>query len=151
MEASVVNTVIESAVHILNATSGLIPKMDRPFKKKTRLAAGDVTGLIEIKGDLLGSISVTFTEKCILSIVSAMFSEEMTEINNDVKDAAGEITNMIAGRINTKLSESGKKCRAEMKEVRTGKNHSLEHVPQKNVFVIPFDGGFGYFNIEVCI
>lgn len=151
MEAPVVNAVIEAALHILNVTAGLTPKLSRPFSKKSRLAPGDVSGLMVVKGDIEGTMSITFTEKCILAVVSAMFSEEMTEINNDVKDAAGEITNMIAGRVNTKLAEMGKKCRAEMKEVRTGKNHVIEHISEKKVFSIPFESGSGYFNLEVCI
>ncbi|WP_027359501.1 chemotaxis protein CheX [Desulforegula conservatrix] len=151
MEASIVNTVIESALHILGVTANLTPKLNRPFSKKSRYAPGDISGLISVKGDIEGSISITFTEKCILSVVSAMFSEEITELNNDVKDAAGELTNMIAGRINTKFAEMGKKCRAEMKEVRMDKNHLLEHLPEKQVFSIPFEGGAGYFNLEICI
>lgn len=151
MEASIVNTVIESALHILGVTSGLTAKLNRPFNKKSRQAPGDVSGLISVKGEIEGSISITFTEKCILAVVSAMFSEEITEINNDVKDAAGELTNMIAGRINTKLAEMGKKCRAEMKEVRVDKNHMLEHIPEKQVFAIPFEGSSGYFNLEICL
>lgn len=151
MEAAIVNTVIEAALHILSATSGITPKLNRPFNKKSRLAAGDVSGLIAVKGEVEGSISITFTAKCILAVVSAMFSEEITEINNDVKDAAGEITNMIAGRINTKLAEMGKKCRAEMKEVRLEKNHPLEHVPERQVFSIPFEAPSGSFSIEICV
>ncbi len=150
MEAAIVNTVIEAATHILGVTSGISPRINRPFNKKSRLAPGDVSGLIDVKGEIDGSISITFTEKCILAVVSAMFSEEMTEINNDVKDAAGELTNMIAGRINTKMSEMGKKCRAGMKEVRTGKNHYLEHIPDKQVFAIPFESGSGHFHLEIC-
>lgn len=150
MEAAIVNTVIEAAVHIMSATSRITPVLNRPFNKKSRIAYGDVSGLINVKGEIDASISITFTEKYILSVVSTMFSEEMTEINNDVKDAAGELTNMIAGRINTKFSELGKKSRAAMKEVRTGRYHELEHIPDRQVFSIPFESSSGHFNLEIC-
>ncbi|MFC1867649.1 chemotaxis protein CheX [Thermodesulfobacteriota bacterium] len=59
--------------------------------------------MIGLTGEAAGMISVSFSEKCILAIVLNMFEEEMKELNNDIKDAVGEISNMISGQARQKL------------------------------------------------
>jgi chemotaxis protein CheX len=47
---------------------------------------------------------VSFTEASILPIVSNMFGEEIKEMNEEIKDAVGEITNMISGQASKRLA-----------------------------------------------
>jgi chemotaxis protein CheX len=54
---------------------------------------------------LTGSAAISFSEKSILGIVSAMFGENMTEIDEEITDAVGEISNMVASHVTTKLAE----------------------------------------------
>jgi len=68
---------------------------EKPYPKKDNIAQGDVSGVVGFTGDANGTVSVTFDELCILKIVSSMFGEEMTAINDEIADAVGELTNMI--------------------------------------------------------
>jgi len=59
--------------------------------------------VIGLTGEVNGTISCSFTEKSILAIVSNMFGEEMKELNEEIRDAVGEITNMISGQARREL------------------------------------------------
>lgn len=156
MEASMVNPFIEGTLYILNTTASVMAKPGEPFLKKNFLALGDISGILEITGDISGSASVTFTEKSILGIVSAMFGEEMTRMDEEINDAVGEIGNMISGHVTTKITEMGKNVKVRLSEVKSGKNHSIEHPASqgdgviKKILVLPFKTTKGNMVIEVC-
>ena len=155
MEASIVNPFIEGALYILDTTASLKARPVAPFLKKTSVAAGDISGVLEMTGDISGSVSITFTEKCILGIVSAMFGEEMTEMDEEITDAVGEIGNMISGRVTTKMTEMGKVVKIKLHEVKSGKGHTIEHTAleddeDKKVLALPFETTKGNMIIEIC-
>ena len=95
MDAALVNPFIEGTLHILDTTAFVKVAPKSPYLKKNRKSLGDITGLLEISGDLAGSAAITFSKESILGVVSAMFGEEMTEINEEIHDAVGEISNML--------------------------------------------------------
>ncbi len=156
MDASIVNPFIEGTLYILNTTASVMAKPDAPFLKQNSAALGDISGILEMTGDISGSVAVTFTEKSILGIVSAMFGEEMTRMDEDINDAVGEIGNMISGHVTTKIVEMGKNVKVKLSEVKTGKNHIIEHFASQNhggikkVLAFPFKTTKGNLVIEVC-
>ena len=150
MDASLVNPFIEGTLHILDTTAFVKVKPEPPFLKKDRNALGDISGYLEISGDLTGSAAVSFSEKSILGIVSAMFGEDMTEINDEIKDAVGEISNMVAGHVTTKLAELSKKVKVKFKEIKMGQGALLPHVDgAEYVLALPFKTTKGKVVIEV--
>lgn len=150
MDAALVNPFIEGTLHILDTTAFVKVKPEPPFFKKNQQPLGDISGCLEITGDLTGTAVVSFSEKSILGIVSAMFGEDMTEINDEIKDAVGEISNMIAGHATTKIAELGKKVKVKFKEIKTGGDQLLPHIKgSKYVLAIPFKTTKGKVVIEV--
>ena len=151
MDATLVNPFIEGTLHILDTTAFVKVKPEPPFLKKDRKAHGDISGFIEISGDLTGTAAISFSKKSILGIVSAMFGEEMTEINEEINDAVGEISNMVAGHVTTKIGEMGKKVSVKFKEIKAGKDAVIEHVDGvEHVLALPFRTTKGKVLIEVC-
>ncbi len=151
MDATLVNPFIEGALHILDTTAFVKVKPDPPFLKKDRKAHGDISGFIEISGDLSGTAAISFSKESILGIVSAMFGEEMTEINEEINDAVGEISNMVAGHVTTKIAEMGKKVIVKFKEIKSGKDAVIEHIEGvPHVLALPFRTTKGKVVIEVC-
>ncbi|WP_321494975.1 chemotaxis protein CheX [uncultured Desulfobacter sp.] len=122
----------------------------KPYVKKDNIAVGDVTGVIGLTGVAQGTIAVTFEEQCILTIVSNMFGEKMEELNEDIADAVGELTNMISGQARRELDEIGKVFKAAIPTVVTGKKHSIRHYGDGPKIAIPFQTDGGNFTIEVC-
>lgn len=151
MDAALVNPFIEGTLHILDTTAFVKVKPEVPFLKKNRIAQGDISGIIEVSGDLTGSAAITFSEKSILGIVSAMFGEEMTEINEEITDAVGEISNMVAGHVTTKIAELGKKVKVKFKEIKTGDDNVIDHIDcVEHVLSIPFRTTKGKVILEIC-
>ncbi len=151
MDATLVNPFIEGTLHILDTTAFVKVKPDPPFLKKDRKSQGDITGLIEVSGDVTGTAAISFSKQSILGIVSAMFGEEMTEINDEINDAVGEISNMVAGHVTTKITETGKKVKVKFTEIKIGRDAIIDHIDgNDHVLSIPFKTTKGTVVIEVC-
>lgn len=65
----------------------------------------DVIAMVSFTGKYHGVISLFCSKKFALKAASAMLMTELTDFTSDVKDAIGEISNMIAGNVKTKLTE----------------------------------------------
>ena len=151
MDASLINPFISATLNVLETMAFVKCKAEKPYLKKDDVAKGDVTGVIGITGESNGTIAVTFEEVTILKIVSNMFGEEMTELNNEVADAVGELTNMISGQARRELEENGKVFEAAIPSVVSGKNHQITHYTDGPKIAIPFTTDGGTFTIEVCL
>lgn len=151
MDVNLVNPFIDAALNVLSTMASTKANAGKPFLKEKDAARGDVTGIVGLTGETEGTISISFTEKCILSIVSNMFGEEMKEMNDEIKDAVGEIANMVSGQARKQLSEHGRSLKAAIPTVIMGKNHSVTHITNKPIIAIPFTSDNGNFTIEVCM
>ena len=141
---------ISATLNVLRTMAFTEAHTDGPYMKNEKKAKGDVSGVIGITGDFNGSLSVSFPEKSILTIVSNMFGEEMSEVDDEIRDAVGEITNMISGQARQKLDEIGRSLKAAIPSVILGKNHKITHISKHPVITIPFHTQEGEFTIEVC-
>ena len=150
MDVELINPFIDATLHVLETMASTKAQAGKPYLKKDQVARGDVSSVIGLAGEATGMMSVTFTEKSILAIVSNMFGEEMRELNEEVQDAVGEIGNMISGQARQKLEECGRSLQAAIPTVIIGKNHSITRVTKAPVIAIPFSTENGDFTIEVC-
>ena len=151
MDVKLVNPFIEGALHILDTTAFVKVIPDTPYLKTNSLTQGDITGLLEITGDLTGTAAISFSKKSILGIVSAMFGEEMTELNDEISDAVGEISNMVAGHVTTKIAELNKKIKVKFVQIIMGQGEPLAHSASgSHVVAIPFRTTKGKVLLEVC-
>ncbi len=150
MDVKLIYPFIDATISVLETMASIKARPGEPYLKKDEVARGEVTGLIGLTGEVSGTLSVSFAETSILSLVSNMFGEEMKEINDEIKDAVGEITNIISGQARQKLEESGRSLRAAIPTVITGKNHTITHITPYPVFAVDFSTDNEGFTIEVC-
>jgi chemotaxis protein CheX len=150
MDVRLVNPFINATINVLETMAFINVEAGKPYLKKDNLAVGDVSGVLGLTGVANGTISVTFEEKCILTVVSNMFGETMSVLNNEIADAVGELTNMISGQARRELEEMGKVFKAAIPSVVTGRNHSITHYSDGPKIAIPFHTDNGEFTIEVC-
>lgn len=151
MDARFVNSFLEGTLHVLRTMASVEPTSGKPYLKKDDLAAGDVSGIIGLTGTSQGSLALSFSEKSIIRIVNNMLGENFTEINADIKDAVGEITNMISGDARKRLQAVGLTVTAAIPTVVCGKNHQIRHVMGGPSIVIPFEIDEGIFVVDVCL
>jgi chemotaxis protein CheX len=152
MNVEFVNPVLEAVVNVLKTMAFTEPQAGKPFlKEKHKPSKGDVTGAVGLTGPVNGSLAVSFSEKAILHIVSNMFGEACKEINVEVEDAVGELTNMICGDARRLLAEKGFQFEGAIPTVITGGQHKIAHSVPGPSIVMPFSlGEHGDFFAEVC-
>jgi chemotaxis protein CheX len=150
MDVKLINPFINATINVLETMAFVTVTAGKPYVKKDNLAVGDVSGVLGLTGIANGTIAVTFEEKCILNVVSNMFGETMSELNNEIADAVGELTNMISGQARRELEQIGKIFKAAIPSVVTGRNHSIIHYSEGPKIAIPFKTDNGDFTIEVC-
>ncbi|BBO17681.1 conserved hypothetical protein [Candidatus Brocadia pituitae] len=64
----------------------------------------DVIGMVSFTGKYHGVIALFCSKTFALKVASALLMTELNEFTSEVKDAIGEISNMIAGNVKTKLT-----------------------------------------------
>ena len=140
MEAKFIHPFLTATVNVLKTMASLDPKPGKPFMKDNKDALGDVSGIIGLTGASKGALIVSFSKACALKVISAMLMEEFTEINEEVKDGIGEITNMISGDARRQLEGIGMEFQAGIPTVISGKNHEISSIYNglTSCLVIPF-------------
>ncbi|MCX5846836.1 MAG: chemotaxis protein CheX [Deltaproteobacteria bacterium] len=151
MDVKFINPFLGGTVEVLTTMAFVNPKPGKPYLKKNNLAKGDVSGIIGITGTIRGSLALSFSTGSILKIVSNMLGEEITSINGDIRDAVGEITNMVSGAARKRIEAMGYSLAASIPTVVSGKEHSIMHVMGGPSVVIPFEMEGGSFVVDVCM
>ncbi|MDR4497987.1 MAG: chemotaxis protein CheX [Candidatus Scalindua sp.] len=64
----------------------------------------DVTSFVSFMGKYHGIVGIFCSKNFSLKVASSMLMEDLTKITTEVIDAIGEITNMIAGNVKTKIT-----------------------------------------------
>ncbi len=149
MDVRIINPFLAATINVLKTMAGIEPKPGKPFLKKDSKALGDVSAIIGITGAAQGAMVLTFTESCIKAVTSKLLGIECSEINDEVKDAVGELTNMICGDARRRLSEDGITLQAGIPSVVAGKDHQVTHIANGPKLAMPFETQAGSFTVEV--
>ncbi len=151
MDVRFVNAFLEGTINVLKTMAFIEPRPGKPYLKQDNRAVGDISGIIGLTGSARGSLALSFSGGCILRVVSNMLGEEMTDLNPEIQDAVGEITNMISGAARKNLEAKGFNITAAIPTVVFGKGHSIIHVMGGPSIIIPFETDHGPFVVDVCI
>jgi chemotaxis protein CheX len=110
MATTAYDNIVEDIISCTNEVfATMIPmeiKTDGSFYQKEDMIATDVISLVSFTGEHSGVIAVFGSKEIALKITSNMLGIEVSKIDQDVKDAMGELTNMIAGTIKNKVFET---------------------------------------------
>lgn len=118
--------------------------------KEDTVARGDISGLIGMVGpQVKGSFSISFDEELGLKTYSNMLGEEAKEIDEQVTDMMGEITNMVTGGAKKLLAEKGYEFEMAKPAVVTGKEHKINHTINGPKLTMPFSSEYGNAVIEI--
>ena len=137
--------------HVLKTMAFLEPEPLPVETKYDKALSGDVSAIIGMTSPKKNlSLAITFSKAAALKLHSSMLGEELDEINADVGDAVGELTNIICGQARKNLSENGIDMDASIPMVIIGKNLSI-HPMGATSMVLPFriDGLSLYVEISV--
>jgi len=133
-----INPFLQAALNVISMMAMLNPEPGKPFLKKDRKAIGDISGVIGLTGEMKGVVVVSFSTGAACKIVGAMLGEEFTELNADISDAVGELTNMISGDARRQLAQMGHNFEAGLPTIISGSGHEIEAITQGPVIAIPY-------------
>jgi len=152
MDVQFINPFLDATKQVLETMAMVSPVVGKPYlKQSSTTAKGDVSGIIGMTGSAQGSLALSFSKSCILKIVSNMLGETHQDINDEVRDAVGEITNMISGAARKNLEAKGFNIQAAIPTVVSGKDHCIIHVLGGPSIIIPFETEGGPFVVDVCL
>ena len=85
----------------------------------------DITSMVGLAGQLCGVLSVRSSKDSAALMTYKMLGAEAHKDSQEVRDAFGEICNMVAGNFKNKISGLGEGCMLSVPTVITGNDYSL--------------------------
>ena len=120
-----------------------------PMRGKDDAIDSNLTSMIGLAGELKGVLSVHCPEKAAKGITGAMLGMDVEQMDEDVKDAIGEIANMVAGSLKTALASEGTNTELAIPTTIIGKSIRTAGLSGASRFIIPFSTPAGDFGIEL--
>ena len=151
MNVEFINPFIAALLNVLKTMAQTDLTPGKPKKKTDEIARGDVSGLIGMVGPKMkGSLSITFDEALALEIMHRMLGEKPANINAEVTDMVGEITNMICGGAKHDLADKGYEFGMATPVIVSGKGHTITHQTDGPKVIMPFASDDGRAHLEIC-
>jgi chemotaxis protein CheX len=98
-----------------------------------------MTSMVGLAGSHSGILAIHAPKNIALKVTTNMLGMDVTEINDDVNDAMGEIANMIGGDVKHIFSPKGADINLSIPTVIYGSDYVLESISTSEALVIPFD------------
>ena len=115
--------------------------------KENNVALYPVSGIIGISGQAIGTIVLSMSHQVAQKAAGTMLMMEINKTNDDVLDAVGELTNMIAGGTKAKLEEF--QLQMSLPNVLCGENCRLHFPLHSHPLAIPFSCEWGNLALEI--
>jgi chemotaxis protein CheX len=109
----------------------------------------NLSSLIGLAGDFKGILAIQCPAEVAMGITGAMLGMEVTELDGDVKDAIGEIANMVAGGLKEALIGAGTKTELAIPTTVIGTSIRTSGLSGASRVMIPFTSPLGRFGVEL--
>ncbi len=149
MRAEFINPFVSATQSVFQTMLGTTLKRGPLGLKHSHSPTLEVSGLIGLCGKLQGMVIVSVGHDTAIRATATMLGLEVDEVKDEVVDAMGELTNMIAGSAKTQLADY--QLSIGLPTVICGKSHSIGFPSGSPPFVIPFDSDLGPIFVEVGI
>ena len=144
--------------HISDATTEIFETMimvdisaGDPIAEKINNFKCSVSGVIGLAGICKGMLAIHLPEKVAMAITGSFLGMDVTEVDDDVTDAIGELANMIAGNIKMILDEAGKDVTLSIPSCVHGEEYTMDTVADSHRVVVPFNIESGQFLVELQV
>jgi chemotaxis protein CheX len=154
LDVNFLNPFIEGTIYVLNVQGNIEVKPLKPTLKSTLKDSykTDIAGIIGLTSQSFhGNIAICFPKDLFLFIIGKMLGEEFTEITDDLKDGAAEITNMILGYAKKILNENGHTIEKALPSVICATDLKITNSSSQDSIILPFNALDMYFYIEISI
>jgi len=149
MDASYIKPFVASIQNVFATMMQLPVSLGTPHLKTKPGASSDVTGIIGLSGDVIGTVALAFSEATASRVVALFGGQQLATDNPDFADAIGELVNMVCG--GAKAMFTNKRVSISCPSVVLGAGHLVATPQDTPCVVIPCTSDCGDFAIEVAI
>lgn len=124
---------------------------EKPILGEALPQNGDVVGMVGLIGNgSQGMLMISFDKDILFYFLKEIFDQEYTEIDDDVTDAVGELTNVIYGSTKTILNNLGYKFEMAIPSVVTGVAYFTASRTDHSL-CIPFSSDHGRLTLGIAL
>jgi len=147
MKAEYINPFLASAMAAFETMLGCTLTRGTPYVKNGAQPEHEVSGVIGLSGKAQGTVVLSLSRDAAINAAGELLGERPSEVNGEVTDAVGELTNIIAGGAKAKLEHLD--LSVSLPTVIAGKHHSVEFPRKVTPICIPFESQWGLITVEV--
>ncbi len=147
MKVEYINPFLTATLVVFETMLGYTLTRKEPFIKNGTKSEHEISGMIGLSGKAKGTVVLSLEKSAALKIAECMLEEKFEDLNADVTDAVGELTNMIAGHAKAQLEEL--QMGMSLPSVIKGKGHTVEFPRNVTPICIPFGCDWGTVVLEV--
>ena len=97
-----------------------------PFPREHTPLKNSISGIIGLAGNLKGLLAIHLPNATALAVTTAFLGMDVEEIDDDVRDAIGELANMVAGSLKSAIDPSGSDIKLSMPSAIHGDEYSID-------------------------
>jgi chemotaxis protein CheX len=109
----------------------------------------NISSMLGLGGGIRGILAIHLPAGVAKGITGAFLGMEVDELNDDVKDAMGELTNMVAGNLKIFFAKIGVDMKLAIPTTVIGESYHTSGLFGASRIVVPFTCGSGSFCVEL--
>lgn len=137
-EEQLAKYIIDATKDVFTTMVMLDPVDEYPLEEPVKRFKCSITGMVGFAGMYSGVISIHCPVSLAKKITSNMLGMECDEVNEDLNDAIGEISNMLGGGVKQVLSKGGLDVKLSIPTVIAGEEYTVNSLSDSDCVVVPF-------------
>jgi chemotaxis protein CheX len=139
--AKAIDLLVISTVEVFEKMVSRELKYGTPIEGDALRPRSNVVGTVSFAGSESGVVAFYSTIAAANEIAGALLGMDPAEVNGEMPDAIGEVTNMIAGNFRTRMTDSGRPCAISIPTVIIGSDFYTKYVSDVRRTLCPFQMG----------
>jgi chemotaxis protein CheX len=141
--------IVEATTDVFNTMVMLEADPGPPATEKTTAFSDSISGILGFSGDIKGMLRINCPNQVAMAITGSLLGMEVEEIDNDVRDAIGEIANMIAGGLKIYFSRHGHNIELSIPTAIGGRAYTVHSLANAEWVAVPFALAAGVMLVEI--
>ena len=146
-QAELVDPFVRAIREVFCKMIGVDPVAGRAHVNKSAAASHGICGIIEFHGQVVGSVTVRFSEGAAENLVQAFTGTPIPRSHPDFADAVGELANLIAGGAKRNLNRVASISTPTV----TTNGYAATRAGEVPCLVIPCRCEHGVFAVEIAL
>ena len=147
---------MDHAKHIIESTQEIFSSMimlevvpGEPLHRNKEKLIDSISGIIGLAGSRKGLLAVHLPKPTALAVTTAFLGMDVEEIDDDVRDAIGELANMLGGSVKSALDPSGSDIKLSIPSTVCGEEYSIDCLANAEEICVPFTFDSYSFQVEI--